>query len=199
MPTATDICNMALDMLREAPISSVDDGSLEADWFKRNYAQVRDASLIEHPWNFAIRRHSLPASASAPAFDWLHAYDLPTDCLRVLPLRAGGRYESAMIPHEVELSADGTHRQILTNAAAPLKIRAIMRVTNEDLFTATFVEVFASGMACKLAHWITGKQSMVQALQSIHDNAMRDAKRVDGQEGTLETPYADDVIAARYA
>jgi hypothetical protein len=199
MPTSTDICNMATDMLREAPISSMDDGTPEADWFQRNYAQTRDASLIEHPWNFALRRHALPASSEAPVNDWAYAYDLPTDCLRVLPLRAGGRYEGAMVPFEVELSAAGTHRQILTNAAPPLKVRAIMRVTNEDLFSATFVEVFASALGLKLAHWITGKQSMVQALQSVHDNALRIAKRTDGLEGTLESPYADDVIAARYA
>jgi hypothetical protein len=199
MPTSTDICNMAMDMLREAPISSMDDGTPEADWFKRNYAQTRDAALIKHPWNFAVRRYSLPMSAEVPAFGWRHAYDLATDCLRVLPLRAGGNYEGAMIPHEVELSAAGTHRQILTDAVAPLKVRGIVRVTNEDLFAPTFVEVLAAALALKAAHWITGKQSMVQAMQASLGDAMRDATRIDGLEGTLESPYADDVIAARYA
>ncbi len=58
--TVTDICNLALDILKEAPIAAFDtDTTAVARWMRRNYAETRDAELREHPWRFAIKRRTI--------------------------------------------------------------------------------------------------------------------------------------------
>lgn len=54
-----DVANLALDILREAPITSFTDGTPEANWLARNYATARDAELREHPWRFALKRKKI--------------------------------------------------------------------------------------------------------------------------------------------
>jgi hypothetical protein len=95
----TDIYNVALDMLRERPITSLSDGRPQTDWLNRNWAGTRDALLRAHTWNFAITRASLAASSTAPAFGWDVAYDVEPDHLRLLPLRTGGELNGRPIPH----------------------------------------------------------------------------------------------------
>ena len=71
--TETDICNMALDILKEAPISSLTDVRPIASWLNRNFATQRDAALSLANWNFALTRTTLAADATAPAFGWDYA------------------------------------------------------------------------------------------------------------------------------
>lgn len=58
--TVTNICNLALDILKEAPMTDVDtDATPVSRWFLRNYAEQRDALLRAYPWRFAIKRKRL--------------------------------------------------------------------------------------------------------------------------------------------
>ena len=57
--TDVDICNLALDLLKEAPITTLTDGTPEANWLLRNYVTARNAELREHPWKFALKRRVL--------------------------------------------------------------------------------------------------------------------------------------------
>jgi hypothetical protein len=186
-----DICNMALDMLREGPINSLTDDDDRADWFRRNYPQTRDSLLARHPWNFAIKYASLAENTAGPTSQWTYAYDLPADLLRLLPIQKDGYFEGQMKPHEV------IGNTIETDEAPPLRIRYIARIESEGLFSANFVEALAASLAMKAAHWITGKASAMQLAQATLAEVLAEAKRVDGQEGTFERAYDDDVISVR--
>lgn len=60
--TETNIGNLALDILKESPMTDADsDATPESLWFLRNYATARDAELKAHPWRFAIARRQLYA------------------------------------------------------------------------------------------------------------------------------------------
>lgn len=192
--TKTDICNLALDLVKEAPISDVDAGTDDiSKWFRRNYDIARDALLADHTWNFAIISTQIAANVTAPTSRWRYGYQLPSDCLRVLPLRYGNYFEGALIPFEVN------GQVIETNEAAPLKLRYIARIETEGLFSPVFVEALSAKLGMKIAHWITGKASALQIAQQVYEEAMARAKRADGLEGTFERPYDDDVIGVRYA
>jgi hypothetical protein len=186
-----DICNMALDMLREGPINSLTDDDDRADWFRRNYPQTRDSLLARHPWNFAIKYASLAENTAGPTSQWTYAYDLPADLLRLLPIQKDGHFEGQMIPHEV------IGQTIETDEAPPLRVRYIRRVESEGLFSTVFVDALAAKLAMRSAHWITGKVSSFQIAQEAYIRAMDEATRVDGQEGTFERAYDDDVISVR--
>lgn len=192
--SSTDICNQALDLVKEAPIGDMlSDTTPKARWFQRNYATTRDALLAEHPWNFAVKYASLPVNAAAPVSRWLYGYQIPSDCLRLLPLQKDGYFEGALIAHEVN------GQTIETDATAPLRVRYIRRVDAEGEFSPLFVKAFAAQLAMNIAHWITGKASALQIAQQVYETTMAKAKRIDGMEGTFERPYDDDVIAARFS
>ena len=188
----TDICNLALDHLREAPIGHIDaDGSV-SEWFQRNFDAVLDGVLRDHPWNFAITRASIAVDETAPDFGWTYRYALPTDCVRLLQIRSGGYLNGAPVEHEIE------GEYILTNAPTPLKIRYIKTMSDPSKWDALFVEAMAAALALKMSHWLTGKTSYVQMAKALYDEALAKAKRIDGMEGTPEAIYADDVIGVRY-
>lgn len=186
-----DVWNMALDLVKEAPLATIDDDDNRRDWFTRNYATTRDALLSEHPWNFAIKFGSLAASATAPAFRWSFAYPLPSDYLYLSMPQDGGGFEATPFPYEI------VGNDICCDMTGPLKIRYVYRCNEEGLWSALFVEALSAKLAMKIGHWVSGKGTLVQLAQGIYEDALARAKRIDGMQGTFERAYDDDVIAVR--
>ena len=187
-----DVWNMAIDLLRDAPVSAVTDTTSVAKWLSRNYANTRDRCLRRHPWNFAITRASLSEDPTTPAFGWNHRYAIPADCVRMLPVRYDGEYEGRIVPYELEKG------YILTDRIAPLKIRYIARIEDPTSWEPAFADYVAASLAAKMAHWLTGKASYAKTAADMADRAYMEAIRMDGLEGSEEGPDQDDVIAARY-
>src|SRR3990167_1498027 len=77
---------MALTLLGEASITSLDDELDSARAIKRLYTIALDAALRNHNWNFAQLRRTLARHSIAPEWEFSYQYTLPTDpyCLRVL-------------------------------------------------------------------------------------------------------------------
>lgn len=189
--TETGLCNLALDILHEGPISSIDDDEPNARRFKRSFDALRDAFLATHPWNFAIRRAELAANADAPFFGWDYKYLLPGDCLRLLPLKEEGRLHGAYIAHEVEGGF------VLTDAKPPLQIRYVRRVETVGQWSPLAITAFASFLAANLAHAVTGKASYARFAADRFDEELKRARRSDGLEGSLARADTSDVIAVR--
>lgn len=186
-----DIYNMALDLLEEAPLTSLSDGKPATNWLNRNYAATRDGELRKHAWNFALCRVTLAADTAAPVFGWTRQFTLPSDCVAVKPLTAAGEQNGAPLAYEVEAN------KILTNAVAPLKLRYIKRVADEGSFDPLFVEVLVSKLATKMAHWLTGKRSFADRAFALYEDALSSARLADALESTFPDVVADDVIAVR--
>lgn len=190
--TPTDICNQALDILKEAEITSLEnDNRPIVRWMKRNFDTSRDSLLSRYDWNFALQRVALAADTVAPAFGWRHAFTVPHDCLRVLPVTACGKSEGSPIRHEVE------GLRILTDAQGPLKVRYVRRTEDYDRYPAAFVEALAAYIAMKCGHWVTGKVSYVQVAQGLYREAIDAAWRIDAIEGTSPRAADDDWVAQR--
>ncbi len=191
--TELDVMNLALDHLRNTPMSTATDTTPQGRWMQRNYDHVRDMCLRKHFWNFATEIASLSADPQDPPFGWNYRYLLPSDCLKLAPLRYLGEWEGRMIPHEL------IGRYIHTDLTAPLKIRYIKRVENPAEWDPLFAEFVSCAIAFRASHFATGKESSRQNLAQMTKDAFEDAIRSDGMEGTMEEPDADDVIAARYS
>lgn len=192
--TATNIeavANLALDMVKEAPILSIDENRAAARWMKRNFWPVAQTCLTMHIWKFAMKRASIPADAQAPEFEWQYKYRKPTDCLRVLPLRVGGRMDGRLIPHQVE----GDY--ILTNAPGPLKVRYIATQGNIATWPPLFVEAVACKLAARIAPSLTGKQSMVEINEARYAQTVQLAISIDSAEGSHAQQYATEYDDAR--
>ena len=74
------VCNQALAEIRAPTITSIDDGSPEADACARHYDDCLNTLLECHEWSFAKKRVSLASLALNDRSDeWLYAYAVPSD------------------------------------------------------------------------------------------------------------------------
>lgn len=195
VPTVTsevEVCNLALDMLKEAPMADMDENRAASRWMKRNFEPIRNLVTMSHIWKFAMFRDELPADPEPPAFEWSYRYRKPSDCLRVLPLRVGGWMNGPLIPHQVE------NDFILTNAPPPLKVRYLRIVRDPALWPPTFVDAVAAKLGERAAHVLTGKQSMVELCAARFREAATLAASIDAAEGSHAEQYATTYDAARY-
>lgn len=186
--TKTSIVNMALDLLEEEPILTLDDDRTAARWMNRNYDPVCEALIRQHPWNWAIKRAALAASATEPEWGWDYAFALPSDCVRMLPLEHPDGYA---LDHVIE---DG---HLLTDSAGPLYVRYIYRAS-ESRFDPMFVQALAAALAWRAASLVTGKQSYAERLSVIARDTMQQAQMADALEGTPEKPSSNYLVNGRF-
>lgn len=86
--TAVDICNLALDAIGQAPISSIlAPQTPSEDICARWYDEVRRETLRDFIFNFA-RKPAVLVSATPPVVDpsFVNAYPLPRDFIRLLTI-----------------------------------------------------------------------------------------------------------------
>ena len=189
---ATGICNLALDLLAEAPIASLTDDRRIARWCDRNYDTARDSLLRKAPWRFAVKLAELTA-ATPPIFGWNNAYTLPADCLRPLPLTVNSEPDGAIIRSEV------IGQRLETDAAAPVRLRYVCRATDVTTYPADFIEALSAALAMKMAHWLTGKTGYQQIARDAYQSALANAVLTDAIEGTIAEPDASAWLAERWS
>ena len=189
------IWNMALDHLKEAPLSSTTDEDAFCKWLQRNYDQTRDYVLGRYIWKFAQARAAIAAESAAPAFGWTKQFVMPSDMIRLIPLTLNGAWMGTPIAYELEGNANGDQVVLCNWDAGALNIRYIRRITNEGKFTNDFCEVLAIRLARRMAHWATGKNSLVQTLDAMMKETMEEVKQTEAFQ-TLGGQYYDDDIAS---
>ena len=181
--TSTSICNQALVFLGERPLLAFPEESLNSDYCMIFYASVKEGELIKHPWNFATTRIQLTQLATTPINIYPYQFQLPVDLLKILdvyPLDARWRREQKSI------LADCT----------PLAARGVFNVNEED-FTSIFGSVIAARLAMLLAPMITERDSKFSQAAAWYDDIVRDAKRIDMNEESVDQIDDLNVISLR--
>jgi hypothetical protein len=172
--TEVDIANMALGILVEAPIDSLDENTKAARLLSLHYEVTRQAELIKHPWVFALFRVELDVEPEAPTSDeYSYAFAVPEDALRVLPLTDTGEVSGMRIPFKQEAGL------ILTNYTAPRLVRYIGNMTDPADWDPLFVEAFAARLAMKIAMPLTNKTNVLQGAQVVYNEAISEARRIN--------------------
>lgn len=171
-----EICNMALASIgRGAQITAMDEASQAARACRLKYPYARDATLRAYDWNFAAKRAELAANATAPAFEFTNAFDLPADCLIVREVFEGNA--------EKWVVESG---QILTDMGAPIFIKYTERVTSVARFDPLFVDTLAARIAADIAVQLSESVSKGQSLWQVYLAKLTEARRRDSQEGQPE-------------
>ncbi len=175
MPSIVQICSNSLTKLGAEPITSFDDNTNRSNLCKAYYPDVRDAVLRAYPWNCAVLRTSLARDATAPAYGYSYRFALPTDpyCLRVLE-----------VEDDVEHRIEG--RYLLCDETS-VNVKYISRITDPGLFDALLVAAIECRLAAELAYPVTRSPSLIQAMWGLYAEKLKEARGIDGQEGT--TPY----------
>lgn len=172
--TPVDVANMALGILVEAPIDSLDDDNKAARLLNLHYETTRQSELMKQAWEFAIFRVDLDAEPDAPTSDeYSYGYAVPEDALRVLPLTDNGEASGVRVPFKQEGGL------ILTNYSGPRLIRYIGNLTDPSDWNPLFVEAFAARLAMKIAMPLTNKPSVLQGAQLTYNEAISEARRIN--------------------
>jgi hypothetical protein len=172
--TPEDIGNMALDLLTEGQIDSLDEDTKPARILNRWYEIVREGELMMNTWAFAtIYGDETDFTTDTGDGEFQYLYEVPDDFLRFAWLTQDGFPNGVPINHT--LWADG----IRTNFAGPIRMPYVANVTDPGDMDALFTKAFAASLAIPLAHGLTGKQSMVQTVMGYYDQWVAQARRIN--------------------
>jgi len=185
MASSIEIANRALTKLGAARIISFGDDNKQARAVQSMFDIVRDAELRAHIWSFAIKRASLAALTSTPDWGYTYEYQVPSDLLRILQVNDvynGPSFEDYRNQSVAEYALEGN--KILTDFAAPLRIRYVAQITDTSQWDSTFVEAFACRLAVEMAEDLTQSNTKRELAQKEYEQALMMAIKAGG----LETP-----------
>ena len=183
MTSQVDIANRALTKLGASRIISFGDDNKQSRAILSMFDIVRDAELRSHIWSFSVKRDSLPALTSTPAWGFSYEYQMPSDSLRLLMVNDiynGPSMEDYRNQPVADYALEGN--KILANFAAPLKIRYVSRITDTTQWDSMFVEAFACRLAMELAEDLTQSNTKREMAQNEYMAALRGAIRASSVE-----------------
>lgn len=180
------ICNIALGNLGANLISSLGETTAEATLCNVHWDNVRRSLLSAHPWNFAIKRQQLTALSTAPVYGYKYAYQLPSDCLRVLTV--DGNYD-----YKIE------GRRVLTNESTCF-LKYVYDNTDVTSWTDSFVDLASTRLQLELAYGITKSTSQKEQAMQLYEYKLRDARNLDAQQDItdpLTEAFSSTLISVR--
>jgi len=185
-----DICNLAIGWCGGNLIMTLDDDSTEADLCKTLYGPTRDLVLEQRDWTFAASRDSLTPLANPPAFGYSQQFQLPSNLLVV---RQVSDEPDSMRPVRYV-----KEQRTLLSDAAILYIKYTVKVTNEVLFSPTFVYALAHKIAAGLANPLTQNASLKKEMELISQMYIDEGGAIDGTQTIPGRTVARRIVGARY-
>lgn len=184
MPAVTSetaIANIALTLLGEAPVQSLDDDAASARTLKLNFAVVRQTLLRSHSFSFARVSLDLVKVAPTPAGRYDFAYGLPNDYIRSIALNPDETmHQESFVIEDSLLWTD-------SDAARLLYIKDVLDVTKYD---AAFVDALANKLAAKCCRVITGSEEKLASLtKEFIALSLPTAEEADASDGNAELPW----------
>lgn len=175
--SVTQLCNLALAHLGEAPVASVNEDSAAGRACLLHYGPTLSEVLRSHRWNFATARATLARIEADPPFGWTAQFQLPADCLRVLELNWSDGGDVVSEPFAIEgdrLLSCGTEANVVY----------VRNVQDVSLFDPLFVRALALKLAAALSESIRGNTGKTAALLEEYGKLTApQARRVDANEG----------------
>ena len=178
MASQVEICNRALIKLGANTITSISDNSKPARTLGALWDSIRRTELSKRYWNFAISRAILPALADSPTWGFANAFQLPNDFLKIVQvsdLFISPGLSDYRTGDESPYAIEG--KTLVTDFAAPLKIRYIQDVTDTGSFDVQFIEVMASKLAYESCYAITQSRDGQRQAAEDYSLAVKEAAR----------------------
>ena len=174
MASVTSIVNNALRELGGSRITSLTDGTTNANIANDVYTDVRQAALRSHHWNFATTRVKLGKLAAAPVFGFDNKFQLSADHLRVVAVynNDGG---VGTVPYRIEQKA-------IHSNADDLYLEYIKNVTDPNLMTSDFRRYLEFLLAAAMAMGVTNSRGMRDDMDKAATKQFRKSKGSDSIE-----------------
>ncbi|MCK4518441.1 hypothetical protein KAT92_06695 [Candidatus Babeliales bacterium] len=211
MASEIEICNLALSNIRAGSINSFTEGSLQAQQCNLKYSILRNRVLKES-WGFNHKIRALSV-LTTEVFNWVYAYQYPTDCLKINRL-VGAHEELSNTDADVvsrlldsqllpirdtqpivsyELFNFDDNKVIGANEA-DLRIDYTAKITDPNLFSDDFIlalsHLLASELAIPLIGAEVGRQLRSDSLQ-MYKEYLHAAIADDMNEGDFTPPLSE--------
>jgi len=199
MTDITSIANAALSHCgTRSKITSLDEGSSEANACLTHIALVRDATLRLFDWNFARMTAGL-AQLPHPTARWAYKYALPSDCLRLRRLNDRPLGEPATF---CELAADrddsGAPIAVVLTDLAPATAIYTARLTDASRWDAGFVDAVTWGLASRICFELTGRDERARTLTQMWQGSLMQAAAGSANENALSAlPRLPELLQVR--
>ncbi len=175
MPGEVDVINVGLTHIGATPIVSLLDGSVSANAAGKIYEQTRDDLLSSHPWNFATQRVKLAQSATAPAFEFDHAYALPSGWLRTISVHNNDAGHGTIL-YRMEL-VNG--QRVLVTSSDDVYLRYVAQITDANLMTPDFRAALSLAMARNLSIPLASSNTLYELMTRAADRVVAKARSTD--------------------
>lgn len=198
--SATDICNLALDLLSAGTVQNVEEPtSATEELLNRWYDLCRRKCLREHPWNFAAKRVTLAASATDPAFGYAKAFPVPSDFVRILYISTDLITDEETIMSADQYQFENGSILITSNYGdtSSLNLVYIYDITEVSSMDPLFIELLAYDIAISVAYKVTESNGNIQRIAELAKQKKAIAKAIDGQERPPQRVERSKALSAR--
>lgn len=179
MASDVEIVNSALRKVGADTITSLNDGSDNANVALNLYSIHRDNLLRYHTWNFATKRKKLAQSATSPPYQWDYQYPVPSDFLRILEVHDNTDGLGAV---RYKMEHDDTDGTVIRTHANELWLTYIFGVTDPNRMPIDFREALALSLASEFATAIQNSNTLSERLLDQARRARSKARSNDGAE-----------------
>lgn len=185
------ICNLALALIGQRPITSLADGTQTSALCALWYDPAREATLNGAPWKEATKRAELAALTTAPEWEWDYQYQLPPDCLWVIEVSADDD-----IVTEDDWDIEG--RTIVTDAGSPIYIKYVRNETDVTVFSPSLVDALTEKLAAEIVFGITKRADLRKMHLDVFARKLADARTLSSQQGTPPSAEANHLVNVRF-
>ena len=184
MDSKIDIVNKSLGLLGTEFITSLTEDTKPARFANKFYESSRDAVFRAHPWNCCIKRASLSLLSTTPAYYFDYEFQLPGDFIRII------------LPEDdtIEYKIEGD--KLLTTTTT-FKTTYVFVNDTVGQYDALLKETIAARLAADVAMPLVQDLQVVEAMTSLYDKKLAEARSVDAMEGTPEGIDSDFWLESR--
>lgn len=173
-------------MLRQKPLTSLEEESDIATAAKVVYNESVKSLLSMHTWNFAIKQEKLTRITEKPKFRWEYQYQLPNDFITVVRLNNNEDYRlqgSAILTNEQEAHLTYVYNHLIS-----------------DNYSPGFTSALIAYIANNLAYSVTGTSSVKEMTYMEFQNRLKTAMNTDDKQDYQEQigQQSPLLLSARY-
>lgn len=200
MSSRTAIINRSCIRAGVNIIASPDEDTEQARKTKAVFDQLARAELRKQAWSFSKKRATLAALADAPLFDFNTAYDLPSDCLRVISVNGNWVFNSI---REGTPDSDSYYtiegRTILLKDTGALQLVYVGDFSmSPALWDSAFEDAFVLRLAGEIVPSLTKNLALKQDIRNDYKDAIMEARRTNAIELPPQPIPDDSWVLSRY-
>ncbi|MCM1339943.1 MAG: hypothetical protein NC191_09760 [Muribaculaceae bacterium] len=180
----TEIFNIALTNLGiTAPLQNTNERTPETIILNNYYDLAKDTVLEDHEWSFASAYKNLStAYEKSPDPNYQYAFTFPNDCIAPRAIiNPADNKEKKFLP-----AVDSAGQKIILTNCNPCILRYTKRITNENFFTASFVNALGFYLAYLSAQGICGSANKKNTNLQDYQIAMRKAIVTDARKTEIK-------------